>query len=106
MDDDIWALIEPLVLAEGMLEWKELSDPMNWTPDFRKMSKDERGVMVFFADATSDSLNPDSAIDPGPLAFQEAAYFLTDPVDLCPDQPDIVGLASYLGVPLLKHPSI
>ena len=102
LDDDIWAFIEQLVLVEGMLRWKELSGQESWKPDFREMSKDERGVMVLFSDATSDSLSPHSVIDMGPLAFQEAAYFLTDPVDLCPDQPDIVGLVAHLGGPTLE----
>ena len=92
--DDIWALIEPFILVEGMLKWKELTGQANWILDFRQMSKEERGVMVFFSDATCDSLNPDTILDTRPVAFEEAAYFLTDPVDLCPDQPDIVGLAS------------
>jgi len=102
LDDDIWALIEQLVMAEGMLRWKELSGQESWKPDFREMSKDERGMMVLFSDATSDSLYPNSIIDMGPLAFQEAAYFLTDPVDLCPDQPDIIGIVAYLGGPTFE----
>jgi hypothetical protein len=75
LDDDIWVLIEQLVLAEGMLRLKELSGQESWKPDFREMSKDERGVIVLFSDATNDSLNPHSVIDMGPLAFKRQRIF-------------------------------
>lgn len=95
--DDIWALIEPLILVEGMCTWGEMAGGTNGALDFQGMSKEERGIMVFFSDATRDSLDPNSMMIAGPTAFQGVAYFLTDPVNICPDHPDIIGLTAYLG---------
>ena len=96
---DIWSLIEPIVLEMAMQAWKDLAGDAKWTPPFGKMSKDERGEMVILSDAI-DSLKfhtRDPVISDGPPAFMEALSFLTNPIEHCTDQPDILEVTAAEG---------
>lgn len=100
LDGDIWTLVEPYLLDAGMQEWKDWIQEGKWTPAFRAMTRDERGVMVIFSDAVSIFGKIDSITNLRSPAFLEVHSFLTSPLDHCTDKSDILHAASAEGDPL------
>jgi hypothetical protein len=104
LGDDICSLIEHDILTEGMQEWSCSVGNTRWAPAFNDMTKDERGMMVIFIDVTRESSDPHTIMDLGSVAFQEAKSFLTNPAAHCPEQADVIDVASIEGPPTRGPP--
>ena len=96
LTSDIWSLIEPFLLVEGMQEWENLAGQDEWKFEFGAMGRGARGMMLIFADAASDSrlINPDSIFVSEPPAFHTVFSFLTHPAIHCPAELDIIDTVS------------